>query len=716
MPAKWISNKDFNKLEHVNIFHKEREEKEIMLDDHLKNYHAYFRKSFELEEKDLDYCQIKISADDYYKLYINGVLAAQGPSQSYPFNYSYNLIDVSGLLKSGKNVIVVHIYYHGLISRSFVSGDNRMGLYLELYNSNGIIISSDESFKTKRVAAYIQEAHIIGYSTQFAENIDSELLETDCFYSSYDDLDWENAEPIENDDHIFKEEPDVPVAIYDIHPEKIDKISKGRYLYDFSKELAGGIEICASANKKAEITIRFGEELEQSGDVRFVTRANCRYEEKWSFFGENITISNYDYKAFRYLEILFDEESIQIEGLKAIARNYPIHDNKKALFYSSNRTVTDIWEICERAVIIGAQEAYLDTPSREKGQYLGDLAITGKSHMYISGDSRMYKKAILDFADSSFVCEGLLAVSPSAFMQEIADYSLLFPDIVLHYYMFTGDLKLLRKVYPSIVGVISFFEKHEHSNGLLYDVASKWNMVDWPEGLRDEYDFPLTNPIGQGIHNVINAYYYGAVKAYNKIRDILKIKYVDKLPDMKKSFNEQFLCKETNLYKDSPETEHSSIHSNALPLLFEIAGETQTKAIVELIREKGLNCGVYMSYFVLKALAKANEHQLLWELIIGDGEHSWANMLREGATTCFEAWGLEQKWNTSLCHPWASAPIPVIIEDIFGIEILEPGFKKYRINPHYPQSVKNGLEEMSIRFHTSEEDIKSGALLLVRRE
>ena len=53
-----------------------------------------------------------------------------------------------------------------------------------------------------------------------------------------------------------------------------------------------------------------------------------------------------------------------------------------------------------------------------------------------------------------------------------------------------------------------------------------------------------------------------------------------------------------------------------------------------------------------------------YRLIVNEGEHSWCNMLREGATTCFEAWGKEQKANTSLCHPWASAPISVLAEDI----------------------------------------------------
>ena len=80
--------------------------------------------------------------------------------------------------------------------------------------------------------------------------------------------------------------------------------------------------------------------------------------------------------------------------------------------------------------------------------------------------------------------------------------------------------------------------------------------------------------------------------------------------------------------------------------------------------EKGLCCGVYMAYFVLKALCRMGYHEDAYALIINEREHGWYNMIREGATTCFEAWGKDQKWNTSLCHPWASAPISVLTEDI----------------------------------------------------
>jgi hypothetical protein len=71
-------------------------------------------------------------------------------------------------------------------------------------------------------------------------------------------------------------------------------------------------------------------------------------------------------------------------------------------------------------------------------------------------------------------------------------------------------------------------------------------------------------------------------------------------------------------------------------------------------------------------------------------------MVKEGATTCFEAWGKEQKTNTSLCHPWASSPIPIIIEDLFGLTPAEAGWKRWSFEPKVPA----GLKQASLRFRT----------------
>ena len=94
------------------------------------------------------------------------------------------------------------------------------------------------------------------------------------------------------------------------------------------------------------------------------------------------------------------------------------------------------------------------------------------------------------------------------------------------------------------------------------------------------------------------------------------------------------------------------------------------------------------SYFVLKALADAGRYESVYRLLVNEGEHGWVNMLREGASACFEAWGKEQKWNTSLCHPWATAPVSILIEELAGIH-PDPGeHNGYRFEPHIPDSIK----------------------------
>ena len=72
--------------------------------------------------------------------------------------------------------------------------------------------------------------------------------------------------------------------------------------------------------------------------------------------------------------------------------------------------------------------------------------------------------------------------------------------------------------------------------------------------------------------------------------------------------------------------------------------------------------GVSMAYFTLAALVKEGRRDLAEELILDEG--CWLNMLKEGATTTFEAWGKDQKWNTSLFHPWATAPAVILAEGI----------------------------------------------------
>lgn len=50
--------------------------------------------------------------------------------------------------------------------------------------------------------------------------------------------------------------------------------------------------------------------------------------------------------------------------------------------------------------------------------------------------------------------------------------------------------------------------------------------------------------------------------------------------------------------------------------------------------------------------------------------------------------GKDQKWNTSLCHPWASAPVPILIEEIAGVHIDAAEKDGYYWTPHIPEKIR----------------------------
>ncbi|TVY07865.1 Bacterial alpha-L-rhamnosidase [Paenibacillus cremeus] len=663
------------------MLHKELEPVKHEHPEELKNKHMLVRKTFTLDGIP-EQAYIDITADDYYKLYINGQFVAQGPAQGYPFHYYYNRIDVRPYLTAGSNVIAVHVYYQGLVNRAYNSGDLRQGLIAELVVDGTLKLGTDASWKYASAEEYVSGG-TTGYETQFLENIDSRLAIREWQQVSFDDRDWLEAAETQTDHQLFLQ-PTPVLSVYSRAPETITTLGKGHYLVDFGTELTGQLAMNAKGTLGQVIEIRCSEELEEDGQsARYNMRCNCQYQEFWTLSGEEDALNLYEYKAFRYAEILSGDAEVDLDSIHAVVRHYPM-DDTRCTWDSSDPLVNEIWAICKNGVRYGSQENFVDCPSREKGQYLGDNTIIGHAHMYVSGDLRLVKKGIEDFALSAAACPGLLAVAPGSFMQEIADFSLQWPMQLWQYYVQSGDKAFLERMYPVAAGILEYFRAYEQ-DGLLRNVKGKWNLVDWPDNLRDNYDFPLTRPVTEGCHNVVNAFYYGCIATVQQIEAELGIPFEDRLPERKQAFLKLFYDGKQKLFVDAEGSGHASLHANVLPLLFGLAPEEAVESIVELISRKRLSCGVYFAYFVLKALAKAGKYELLYDLISSEDEQSWGNMVREGATTCFEAWGKEQKWNTSLCHPWASAPVPLLIEEIIGLKPSKPGWTEVRLQPQLPK-------------------------------
>lgn len=614
--------------------------------DSLKNRHFLFRRRFCFKENG-ESVSLRITADDYYKLQINGKIIGQGPAQGYYFCYYWNEYNIGGLLKNGENEIVVDLYYHGLACRAYNSGDNRIGLIAEIYQGGECILFTDCDWEYADYRAY-GKSRVTGADTYFPENYDSRAP-----------AEWRRCYSI-NTDYTFSPKPFPSVCRYRKKAVREEILDDGSVFYDFGQEITAMLEIEAEGNSGDSVRILCGEEAFGT-KVRFKLRCNCDYEESWTLSDGHNRHEQYDYKGFRYVKLI-PNGNISGVSLTAVVRHYLFDDNYCVL-KTDNPRLSSVFELCKNSVKYGTQEVYVDCPTREKGQYSGDLLVTGSAHMILTGDGEMFKKALDNLMQSSKYSETLLAVSPGSYRQEIADYSLIFPILALRYYKFSDDKNYLYENLKVCKRIINGFRNYEREDGLICGVEDKWNLVDWPANLRDGYDFKLEPPAAEP-HNVLNAFYIGCVLLTEKIAEILSVPYEKRSIELVESFHKEFYDSENKIYTDCKNTAHAALHSNVLPVFFGFAREEAIDGIFKMIKEKGLSCGVYMSYYVLKALCKMGRYEEALSLILSEDERSWLNMISEGATTCFEAWGKEQKHNTSLCHPWASSPIIVLAEDI----------------------------------------------------
>ena len=624
-----------------------------------------------------------VSADDYYKLYINGAYVCEGPAAGYPSSYYYNDVDVTPFLKKGKNTIALDVYYQGLINRVWVSGDMRQGFICELNADGRTLLRSDESWHYICPSSRTQ-GEIYGYDTQAAEKIDLRGEPENWKNSDFDDSAWPCCALRTNADYRFVTEP-VPVPKAEIVRPELVRREGNTALYDFGREIVGVPIVKVSGEAGGEVLLRCAEELNEDGSARFRLRCNCVYEDSIILNGKTVETEPYDYKGFRYVETV-SGEGAQVIAVAARKIHQP-YDETAFVFSTDEKALSDIIELTRYTLVTAVQHGFTDCPTREKGQYSGDLIVSGVGYCYVTGDTAMLKKALTDWGRSAFIDKVLMSEFPCSLHQKIADYSLLYPYALLAYYKLSGDRELLSQGAEIAARMLEVFDSHARADGLLENVSCAWNLIDWPVNLRDDYDYPVQTPCAEGCHNVINALYIGAKLTMEKICAALGVKKNFHTAELIRRFDEVFLNRETGLYTDAEGSSHSALHANLYPAFFGFVHPESKVAVGNFLAEKGLSCGVWGAFFALKALCNLGRHETAFSLMTGCVPHSWGNMLKEGATTLFEAWGKDDKWNTSLCHPWAAAPVPVLIEDILGVNAEAVNGGKWTC--HLPASVQN---------------------------
>ncbi|MCD6509852.1 MAG: alpha-L-rhamnosidase N-terminal domain-containing protein [Thermoprotei archaeon] len=179
------------------------------------NYYLYFRKSFDIPDS-VEKGLLRITADTSYVLYINGRRIGEGPARSWPFRKSYDVYDVTGYLRSGRNVIAVLVHHAGISTFKYVEGRGGLlcQLNITLANGDSLVVGTDDTWKVKEAVAYIRRVPRVSCQQGWVEAYDARLEPLGWNDVGFDDSEWERAVivgPVGTEPWTEMEEREIPL-------------------------------------------------------------------------------------------------------------------------------------------------------------------------------------------------------------------------------------------------------------------------------------------------------------------------------------------------------------------------------------------------------------------------------------------------------------------------------------------------------------------------
>lgn len=154
------------------------------------SYKAYnqtilLRKNFQLETKPSE-AHLSITADSWYRLFVNDAWANDGPCRSWPEHYQYDEIDLEPYLKAGKNELCVITKYWG--TGTFHTRPQQAGFLaqLELTFSSGEkkVITTDETWDAAALPAWKTNTPKVSIQMEPQEYYDARLEAEPIFESA----------------------------------------------------------------------------------------------------------------------------------------------------------------------------------------------------------------------------------------------------------------------------------------------------------------------------------------------------------------------------------------------------------------------------------------------------------------------------------------------------------------------------------------------------
>ena len=687
-----------------------------------QEYGVYrFKKSVQLTTKPSRFI-IHVSADNRYKLFVNGQLVSLGPARGDIYHWNFETVNIAPYLRAGENNVSALVWNEGEF-RAEAQMSNKTAFILQGDSPAEEVLNTNNSWQGIRDNSFTPVTPNLIHTYYVAGPGD--MVDFRKSVTTSKDSDWKKAQELNKglpkgvfgwtDGWMLVPSP---IPQMELTTQRLKSMRKAEgvkvpatfpaqktaftipantvatILVDQSHLTNAYPTILFSKGKDAQITLAYTEalyikEADESKWKEQNKKGNRNEVEGKRFVGrEDVVISNgtanqeytsLSWRTYRYVQLKLEtkNEPLVIDDFYGTFTGYPFKNNSK--FISENPLLSDILQTGWRTARLCAVETYMDCPFYEQLQYVGDTRIQALVSLFNSGDDRLMRNAI-NSIDNSRLAEGVtLSRYPTAHAQEIPTFSLWWIGMLNDYWRYRPDADFIKEKLAGERQVLNFFSRYQQEDGSLKNTPY-WNFTDWAE---DKGWKQGMAPIGENGNSasldlqLLWAYQIAAELESKIGMAAYAEEYKIRAQKLMQTIRTKYWNESKLLFADTPEKDLYSQHVNALAILTEtVTGDNANQLAKKVLTDTSLTqATIYFKYYINQALFKTG---------LGNDYLNWLGIWKDNLAHGMTTWGETSDINgtRSDCHAWGSHPNIEFFRTVLGIDSDAPGFSAVKIEPH----------------------------------
>jgi alpha-L-rhamnosidase len=641
-------------------------------------------------------------------LYVNGALVGKGPNFAYPEFQYYQTFDLANFLKPGqRNALAVLCHWYGAgQGRPYSRAGLLLRTVVEFDDGTSLILGSDRTWKSLPAEWKVPPGKPSGKNFRNGEGVPAELTDgrrhpLGWGLPGFDDSQWESAVELG-----FHPTPpwtgpliaqETSLEEYEIPPVQVNRLGVGHFLADFGKVYAGMPKITFKGGQAGEVVkIKADYRVRPDGTLDGFAQST-RMDYEYTLRGGEETFRPYWYLGFRYVEVENAPSAFDGELMRLIVRHNRVNRDASS-FECSHGTLTAIWELVKRSIMLGSQEQFVDTPTREQGQFTYDAYQISAGAMRCFGERLLSRQGLREFAQSQtkfHLDSGKVnAVYPNGDgKRDIPDWTQSWILWAWEYYLETGDREFVRELLEALLRTGEYVKRTENSATGLVDLGNSpgyaGGIVDWPE--RYEYDMTTTQRTVMSINAYLDYVWLARlarlVDSASGAADRFDGYAAEILSAIQRLlWDESLQAYVDGLYADGSRSPRASQQANAMMLALGLAEGSRKPGAMKAVKRAGHATGPVLARFLIQAYGEHDEDDALMEWLLNPQGRNFAYTLADGGTFTYEHWlgrNSGKSGESSESHAYgANAGVMALQQYILGVRSLAPQGERLQVRPH----------------------------------